>query len=204
MYNNLFFTFEGGECAGKTTLINSLFATLNEKGISAIKTREPGGTHLGVKIRSILLDPIEEISSATELLLFAADRSHHTENVIRPALQRGDIVLCDRYIDSSFAYQGQHFKHEVLKSIMEFATGGLLPKFTFYLDLDPKIGFERAEKRKQQLDRIEKKGLEFHERTRRAFLELAKRYKERIVVIDAARDPEAVLEEVLGKIYETI
>ena len=202
MNRGLFFTFEGGECAGKTTLIDSLFAALGQKGLPALKTREPGGTHLGVKVRSILLDSTEEISSRTELLLFAADRSHHVEGVIEPALKKGMIVLSDRYSDSSFAYQGADFKHETLKAVMDFATGGLVPCLTFYLNLDPKVGFERAKKRGQALDRIEQKDLAFHQKTRERFLDLAKRYSERFVVIDALKSQDEIFKEVFAKILE--
>lgn len=200
----LFLTFEGGECAGKTTLIEALFDHFSLQNLSLLKTREPGGTELGIKIRSLLLNPQEKVSARAELLLFAADRAHHVETLLKPSLAKGALILCDRYIDSSFAYQGAFFKYEELKGVMDFATGGLLPHLTFYLDLDPKIGFERAKKRQQTLDRIEERDFAFHESVRRSFLSLAEKGKNRFVIVPANRPKEVIFQEVLKRIEEYV
>lgn len=198
-----FFTFEGGEGVGKTTLINRLHDRLKGLNVDVVKTREPGGTPLGDQIRSLLLSTDSEVTKRSELLLFAADRAHHVETLIKPALARGAVVLCDRYVDSSYAYQGVFFDHTVLKGVMDFATDQLLPEQTFYLDLDPKVGFERAHAENRELDRIETRDFSFHEKAREAFNTLAKKYSERFSLIDASQSPENVFDEV-WKIMATL
>ncbi|MDN3504239.1 MAG: dTMP kinase [Rhabdochlamydiaceae bacterium] len=192
----LFVTFEGGEGAGKTTLINRLYDMIESEGESVIKTREPGGTPLGSKIRELLLTSGETVSSRAELLLFMADRAHHVDTKLFPALEAGSIVLCDRYIDSSYAYQGSLYEHNELEKIMNFSTANLIPDLTFFLDLDPQIGLERAQKEGIKLDRIESHDIQFHIEVREAFLSLAKRYKKRIIVVNANQSKDALFNTV--------
>ncbi len=192
-YKGLFITFEGGEGAGKTTLINSLYDAIREEKLKAIKTREPGGTPLGAHIRSILLEKHElAISSRAELLLFLADRAHHVEEIILPALGRGEVVLCDRYSDSTFAYQGAYdvIKNEDLVTLTKFATKGLVPHLTIYLDIDPVVGIERA--KRSSFDRMEQKQLDFHYRVRQNFLHLAEKEPQRFFTVDATLPPDEV------------
>lgn len=192
-----FITFEGGEGSGKTSLIDRLYQELEARGLPLLRSREPGGSPLGERIRNIVLDsPNEEICKRAELLLFMADRAHHVDTKLRPAYERGEIVLCDRYIDSSFAYQGPFFDREELERVMDFATGGFTPHLTFYLDLDPKLGFQRARAAGGGLDRIESFDPSYHENVRKAFLELSERFKDRIVVIDADQSREEVFDAV--------
>lgn len=198
----LFVTFEGGEGAGKTTLINRIYDTLTEKGHSVIKTLEPGGTSLGCDIRKLLLHQNQNpISKRCELFLFLADRSHHVQEVILPALEEGKIVLCDRFNDSTLAYQGaaRHLDIKLLRSLCMAATEGLTPDLTLYLDLDPKVGLERARKH-DVLDRLEKENLEFHIEVRNGFLSLAKEEPERFHVINAEEDIDGVYAKALAEV----
>lgn len=204
----MFFTFEGGEGAGKTSLIAFLQMALTQKGFEVLVTREPGGTALGKKIRQILLDQQEiAIAKRAELMLFLADRAQHIEELVLPFLKKKGIVLCDRFIDSSLAYQGGVFPIEDLLKLNLYATNHLMPDRTFYLDLDPKVGFERILKQRQStFDRMEKKDLSFHEQVRSEFLALVNRFPSRIVKMDASLPKEIlhhqVLENMLNFIHE--
>lgn len=193
-------TFEGGEGAGKTTLIRYLQETLAQRGYDVISTREPGGSSLGEKVREILLHSkaISSIGSMAELLLFLADRSQHIEEVIRPALQRNAIVLCDRYSDSSIAYQGvgRGLGLETVQEMCRIVESGVSPNLTFFLDLDPKIGLKRVLKDRIQ-DKLEAEKITFHEKVREGFLTLAKQNQGRIVLVDASHSIENVCETVL-------
>ncbi len=198
----MFFTFEGGEGVGKTTLIASLEAALIEKGWSVLSTKEPGGTALGQKIRKILLDQTElKIVKKAEFFLFLADRAQHMEEKIIPFLNQGGVVLCDRFIDSSFAYQHLTFEDAVLNQLNLLAIDARLPQKTFYLDLDPKIGLERIQKKRgTPLDRMEKKDLEFHEKVRNRFLSLCAADPNRMIKIDASVNQEQLHQLVLEKL----
>ena len=190
----LFITFEGGEGAGKTTLINHVYDTLSEKGYQAVKTLEPGGTPLGLDIRKLLLhEQTTSICDRAELFLFLADRAHHVKTVILPALEEGKIVLCDRFNDSTLAYQGvaRHLDLSLLRSMCDIAAEGLTPDLTLYLDLDPKIGLERAKKHDVP-DRLEKEDLEFHTEVREGFLALALEEPDRFHTINAEQEIEEV------------
>ncbi len=190
----MFITLEGGEGAGKSTLMQRLFDALLREGLSVMKTRAPGGSPLGAKIRSLLLhEKKEAISARAELLLFLADRAQHVDEVIKPALQKGQIVLCDRFNDSTIAYQGgaRHLGIEEVKKLCQFACAGLEPDLTFYLDLDPKMGFMRL---KGEKDRIESETLEFHQEIRKTFHALAKKEK-RIQVFDATLPADVVFQK---------
>jgi dTMP kinase len=199
----LVITVEGGEGSGKSTLIESLYNYITEeKQRFVVTTFEPGSTTLGKEIRNILLHRKELIISArSELFLFLADRAHHVDVLIQPALDEGVIVICDRFYDSSIAYQGAArgvFDLDKVEEICLFATDGLVPDLTFYLDLDPKIGLSRI---KREKDRLETELIEFHERVREGYIALAEKHK-RIHTLDASKTPEEVLKAAL-KILKT-
>lgn len=191
--SGLFLTFEGPEGAGKSTQLARLVARLEAEGIAHIVTREPGGTPLGTRVRDVLLDPALTIDPLPEFLLYSASRAQLVANVIRPALGREEVVVCDRYADSSLAYQGagRGLDTALLTSITAAATGGLTPDLTVLLDLDPLLGLERAARRGQP-DRLELADLEFHRRVRQGFLELALRSPGRFLVLDATLDQETI------------
>ncbi len=186
----MFITFEGGEGAGKTTLIDALYLYLQQRGLSVLKTRAPGGTAVGAGIRELLLHTDKtSLDKRCELLLFLADRAQHVEEVILPSLQRGKTVLCDRYNDSTLAYQGgaRGFPLPYLKQLLSFACQDLKPDLTFYLDLDPQLGFERAQKAGFVKDRIESETLSFHQKIRAAFQQMALEEPDRMVLLDASK-----------------
>ncbi len=202
MSKPLFITFEGVEGAGKTTLLQSLRSTLSEQGYPLLVTREPGGTELGEKIRTILLsDSIEGISVRSELALFLASRAQHVEKVIEPALAEKKIVLCDRFTDSSVAYQGaaRGLGMEEVSSICAFFSHYLRPDLTFYLDLDPTIGFSRISEKK---DRIESEGIAFHQKIRKAFLQIAEQDPDRFRILDASKSPNDLFNDAFAYIKE--
>ena len=187
--------FEGVEGAGKSTQLELLRQTLEKAGHRVVSTREPGGTTAGEQIRSILLDRGSTLDPRAEALLFAAARAQLVEQVIRPALERGETVLCDRYLHSSLAYQGvaRGLGLEPVAAVNAFATGGLLPDLVVLLAVDPVEGLDRV---RGERDRIEDQDLEFHQRVERGFMELAAADPERFVVVDAARPAEQVAAEV--------
>lgn len=201
MRKGLFITFEGGEGAGKTTLIEEIAKQLEEAGKSVLKTREPGGTKLGEHIRSILLDHKDPVSPYAELSLFLASRAQHVIEVIAPALKEGKIVLCDRFNDSSVAYQGaaRGLGMEEVSEFCKFISQGVVPNLTLYLDIDPKVGLARAAKSRKQ-DRIESETLRFHEKIREAFLEIHKKDPERFQLLDANLSAKAVFEEAMKRL----
>lgn len=188
--NGLFITIEGPDGAGKTSVINELYPRLQliaKKGI--VKTREPGGAKIAEKIRQIILDPKnEEMDERTEALLYAASRRQHLVEVILPALEAGKIVICDRFVDSSLAYQGagRRIGMPEIRKINDFAIEGIKPEFTLYLDVDSDTGLKRIEnQRKGTADRLETESLEFHQRVRHAYLKLAEEDPVRIHKVDA-------------------
>ncbi|KOA50968.1 thymidylate kinase [Bifidobacterium animalis subsp. animalis MCC 0483] len=193
MSDGLFISFEGVDGAGKTTQVNLLADHLRTLGREVVVTREPGGTALGTQIRAMLLtaNPGEEISSRTEALLFAADRAQHVSEVVRPALERGAIVITDRYLDSSLAYQsgGRELTADDIRTLSMWATNNLLPARTYLLDIDPRASHTRLEHAE---DRMESAGDDFQQRTRTAFLELAAAQPQRFRVIDAQQSVEKI------------
>ena len=202
----MFITFEGGEGAGKTTLIERLTKELEALGRSVHRTRAPGSLKIGEKIRELLLHSEKgEFPPKTELFLFLADRAAHVEKEIRPALKSGKIVLCDRFNDSTVAYQGyaRGLGEETVADLCDFACGGLKPTLTFYLDLDPALGLKRAQNEKAS-DRIESETLAFHEKIRQAYLHIAKKEPQRVHVIDASRDKEAVFEDAFQLVRDAL
>lgn len=203
----LFITFEGGEGAGKTTLIDQIYAHLQQRALKVIKTRAPGGTRAGESIRELVLHHKGiSLFPRAELLLFLADRAQHTDEVILPAIQQGTIVLCDRFNDSTVAYQGgaRGIDLSTVKELCNFATGNLQPNLTLYLDLDPKIGLERVKKLGSGKDKIELEKLSFHDKIRRAFHAIAKEEPERFHLIDASRSPEEVFLKAMHIIHSRL
>jgi dTMP kinase len=192
----IFLTFEGPDGAGKSTQVRLLANQLERMGIPYITTREPGGTPIADKIRAVLLDPAHsEMAPMTEVLLYAASRAQHVEEVIRPALAQGRVVICDRYIDASIAYQatGLGLKRELIQRISEEATGSLWPDRTYLIDVPAEIGLARAAGSRQGgLDRIESRGLDYHRRVRQTFLSLANEYSQRFLLIDGTQSVEEI------------
>ncbi|GAA4754384.1 dTMP kinase [Amnibacterium soli] len=188
----MFLTLEGGDAAGKTTQAVALERWLTERGRTVVRTREPGGTALGAEIRALLLHG-GEVAPRAEALLYAADRAHHVATVVRPALERGDVVVQDRYLDSSVAYQGagRVLDAEEVRGLSTWATEGLLPDLTVLLDLEPAVARQRRGGRAAE-DRLESEQDDFHERVRTAFLALAAASPDRFVVVDAALPEQEV------------
>ena len=197
----MFITFEGGEGAGKTTLIIQIAKTLSSKGKSVLVTREPGGTELGEAIREMLLHHKSPISPYAELSLFLASRAQHVSNVIRPALASGKIVLCDRFNDSSIAYQGlaRGLGMKETASFCHFISQ-IEPDLTLYLDLDPEEGLRRAKKTRPQ-DRIEAEEVSFHKKIREGYLLIHQAHPERVHLLDASQDPQTVFTQAISLIH---
>lgn len=184
MEKGIFITFEGADGCGKTTQIELIKKYLDENNIENVLTREPGGSDLGLELRKILLHYDKPVSNIAELFLYLADRAQHTEYTIKPLLDKKKVVLCDRYIDSTVAYQGYARKGDINKIIKlnDLVTNSLKPDLTIVFDIDSNIAQSRL---KGEKDRLEKEGLEFHKALRQGYLELAKNNPERIKVINA-------------------
>ncbi len=183
----VFITLEGGDGSGKSTQMGALTEWLQTQGRTVVQTREPGGTDLGLELREIVLHRRGHIASRSEALLYAADRAHNIATVVRPALERGDVVIQDRYLDSSVAYQGagRVLDPTEVRELSLWATEGLLPHLTVLLDLDPAVGRERLDASRTRYDRLEAEESDFHERVRAAYLALAAAEPERFLVLDA-------------------
>ena len=194
-YPGLFISFEGGDGAGKSTQVGLLAAALRARGYEVVITREPGGTELGVRIRELLLSG-GEVSPRAEALLFAADRAQHVAALVRPALARGAVVISDRYLDSSLAYQGGARDLDVadVRKISLWATAGLLPQLTVLLDVPVAAGLARVG---AQQDRMEAAGTAFHERVRAEFLALAAREPQRFLVLNGRDEVPDIAAQVL-------
>jgi dTMP kinase len=200
-----FITFEGGDGSGKTTQLKVLENHLTARGKFCISTREPGGTSLGKLIRQVLLEVGRQpITSPTELFLYLADRAQHIDEVIIPALEQGKIVLCDRHTDSTLAYQGygRGIELGLLRSLNDIASRGIQPDLTLLFDCPVEIGLSRTAQRQslaasgRNEDRFEREKIEFHERVRAGFLELARAEPLRFRIINAARSVEEIAEEI--------
>jgi len=202
MSKGLFISFEGGEGAGKTTLIDSLHKKLVDLGYQVIKTYEPGGTEIGNKIREALLFSAD-ISPLCELALFLASRAEHVTKVIKPAIDEGKIVLCDRFSDSTVAYQGiaRGLGKKKVEDLCQTFSNNLNPDITFYLDIDPKLGLQRIGNIEK--DRIESEKINFHTTVRKAFLQLSEECK-RIHVLNAVEEKQKVLEKALSLISNNL
>ena len=208
-----FLSFEGGEGTGKSSQVARLEQRLQQAGCSTLATREPGGTDIGAKIRDILLHESEEsrrLSPMSEALLFGLDRFEHLERVIQPALQQGKWVLCDRFADSTLAYQGYALKGgiEKIKTLNQLVVGEGWPDLTFIFDMPVETALERMQARNSEASHYDKKNKEFHENIRNAFLQIAKDESERCVVVNAqasieevATRIEAICQERLGVVF---
>ena len=211
MNRGLFITFEGPDGAGKTTQLHLLANRLANMGIGYIVTREPGGTAISDQIRALLLDPQnEQMCSKTEVLLYAASRAQLVEEVIRPALLSGRVVLCDRYVDASIAYQGAGLgvNREQVTAVNAFATDSLAPDRTFLIDIDVTVGLSRvAQARRSEfvgLDRIEQRATKYHDRVRTAFLTLARQSPRRYAVLDGACPVGEIASDIWALVQENL
>ena len=206
-----FITFEGPEGAGKSTQVSMLLDFFQKKGCPAIATREPGGTGLAEKIREVVKghDGSEKMHDRTELLLMEAARAQHVNTLIRPQLANGVTVVCDRFSDSTLAYQGgaRGMDTADIAFLNDFASSGLVPDLTFLLDISPENGFSRTRKRSEtagQFDRFEAEDIDFHRTVRSSFLKIAEQEPERVRIIDASRDQQSVHEDIIRGINELI
>jgi dTMP kinase len=196
MTKGLFVTFEGGEGAGKSTLATRLRdAMVKDFTREVLITREPGGTTFSEELRNLLLHHTGDVTSKAELFLFLSARIQHLEELIKPAIKRGAVVLCDRFSDSSIAYQGEArgLGMDYVASCCSLATGGYTPDITFYVDIDPKLGLLRIAARRGSevaVDRLEKEALHFHEKVRTGFQKLSIIHPDRIVTLDGTLSPD--------------
>lgn len=198
----LFITLEGGDGSGKTTQASLLRDWLESEGRIVVRTREPGGTEVGVLIRDIVLHHRGEVSPRAEALLYAADRAHHIATVVRPALERGEVIIQDRYLDSSVAYQGagRVLGRDEIRDLSLWATEGLLPDLTVLLDLDPATARARLDAADKPFDRLEAERDEFHTRVRAEYLVLAAAEPERFLVLDASLPADEIAEAVRARV----
>ncbi|MGW4927967.1 dTMP kinase [Agromyces sp. NPDC004153] len=206
MSRGVFITLEGGDGSGKTTQAELLREWLSGEGRTVVRTREPGGTEVGVEIREIVLHHRGDISPRAEALLYAADRAHHVATVVRPALERGEIVIQDRYIDSSVAYQGvgRVLDPEAVRGLSEWATEGLAPDLTILLDLDADAARGRLDESRTRYDRLEAEASEFHDRVRAAYLALAEAEPGRFLVVDASRPVDEIAGDIRGRVADLL
>jgi dTMP kinase len=200
----LFITLEGGDGTGKSTQSALLGEWFTAQGREVVFTREPGGTDLGNEIREIVLHSRGHIAPRAEALLYAADRAHHIATVVRPALARGAVVIQDRYLDSSVAYQGagRVLDPNEVRNLSMWATEGLIPDITVVLDLDPAIGRDRLDAANKQFDRLEAEALDFHTRVRDAYLAMAELEPERFLVVDATLDRDVIRDTITARLDE--
>lgn len=198
MNRGIFITLEGPDGAGKTTQIAAIERYFREKGYDVVVSREPGGTRIGEKLRDILLDrENSEMSDRTEMMIYAAARAQHVDEKIRPALERGAVVICDRFMDSSIAYQGYgRGLGEVVREVNLRATGGLEPDVTFFMDIDPAKGRERIGK--DIRDRLEQEKMDFHYKVYEGYRAIYRSAPERVIRIDADRSIEEIEDEIRG------
>ncbi|MFB6469305.1 dTMP kinase [Cytobacillus sp. Hz8] len=208
MKNGLFITVEGPDGAGKTTVVSMLAEKLREDGYQVLETREPGGIDIAEQIRRVILDKNNTAMDArTEALLYAAARRQHLIEKVKPALETGKIVLCDRFIDSSLAYQGyaRGLGMEEVYLINQFAIEGMMPQLTIYFDIEPKLGLQRINKHKgREVNRLDLENLEFHHKVREGYFLLLEKYSDRIHKIDASRPIMDVYQQAEKKVQETI
>jgi dTMP kinase len=200
--SGLFITFEGGDGSGKSTQAGLLHDWLAPRGYTILRTREPGGTDVGLEVRELVLHHRGDIAPRAEALLYAADRAHHIATLVRPALARGEIVVQDRYLDSSIAYQGlgRELDPIEIRRLSLWATGGLLPQLTILLDLDEIVARRRLDSARTRYDRLEAEKAEFHARVRAAYLELAAAEPKRFLVLDAAAPIEELAAAIRARV----
>ena len=196
----MFITFEGPEGSGKTSVIHRLYETLLSLGYDVILTREPGVTPIAEEIRNVILDKKNvNLDPRAEALLYAASRRQHLVEKVWPAIKEGKIVICDRFLDSSLAYQGgaRNLGIDNILNVNLFATEGFYPDLTILLDIDPKLGLERiAHNKNREVNRLDLEKLDFHNLVRKTFLDLSKKYENRYYIVDASKDLNTVSEEV--------
>ena len=201
---SLFITFEGGEGSGKSSALKLLDERLRKEGYETVLTREPGGTPIAEEIRNVILDKANtKMDPRTEALLYAASRRQHLVEKVWPAIKEGKIVLCDRYLDSSLAYQGgaRGLGIDNVLNVNLFATEGTFPDLTLLFDIEPELGLERiAKNASREVNRLDLEKIDFHRGVRKTFLALAARYPERFVIIDASQPLDKVVEDV----YQTV
>ena len=204
----MFITLEGPEGSGKTTAVEAAVKALEERGYEIVRTREPGGTPIAEQIRNVILDKANtKMDPRTEALLYAASRRQHLVEKVWPALKEGKIVICDRYLDSSLAYQGgaRGLGVDNILNVNNFATEGTFPDLTLLFDIDPKIGLARINANaNREVNRLDLEKLDFHNKVRNTFLELAKRYPERFVIIDASKSQQEVADVTLKVMLDRI
>ena len=203
----MFITLEGPEGSGKTSQLPALAEFLREKGYDVLVTREPGGTSVGDQIRDVLMNMKNvSIVPQTEILLFQAARAQHVAEILRPALEKGQIVICDRFGDSTLAYQGYGHQTDIrtLQYLIHFATGGLTPDLTLLLDIPVSKGFERKIKNESEWNRLDAYEKAFHERVREGYLQLAREEPERWQIIDASQGKDRVQEEMRKLVLQKI
>ncbi len=200
MKKSCFITLEGPDGCGKTTQSKLLVQFLRARGLDVVHTREPGGTPFAEALRNLLLDPNHKVSPVTELMLFETIRAHHVEDLVQPALKQGKIVVCDRFTDSTVAYQGygRGLDLKEVKNLNRVATAGLSPNWTIILDLPPEVGLRRIQEKKsgRATDRMEREEIAFHKKVRAGFLKIARQEPRRCSVVSAAQDVEAVQEQI--------
>jgi dTMP kinase len=202
----IWITLEGGDGSGKTTQSDLLAQWMTDEGRTVVRTREPGGSEVGQLIRDIVLHHRGDIAPRAEALLYAADRAHHVATVVRPALARGEVVLQDRYLDSSVAYQGagRVLDGNEIRNLSLWAAEGALPDLTVLLDLDPESARVRLDSADKPFDRLEAEKTEFHARVRDAYLDLARAEPERFLILDAAAAPEVIAEQIRERVATLI
>jgi len=207
MNRGIFITFEGNDGSGKTTQITLLAEYLEKKGLEVVTLREPGGTEIGEKIREILLDNRNQgMCPVTEMLLYAASRAQLVSAVIKPELEKNKAVICDRFVDSSLAYQGagRGLGSDNVWAVNRLAVDGCLPDITFFMDLDADASMARRTSKGEEADRIESEEMDFHRRVYSGYLELSRQYPSRIKRIDVRRSPGEIFEEIRGNVDELL
>ncbi len=202
-----FITIEGGEGSGKTSLIKLLVNDFKKLNIDTLTSREPGGSKIAEEIRQVILNVENtKMDYMTEALLYAASRKQHLEEIIKPAINEGKLVICDRYIDSSLAYQGwaRDLGIEKVYDINMYATEGFLPDLTLFIDIPAEVGLERIKSNNRDVDRLDLEKISFHHKVREGYLKIAEMYPERIVVIDGNKSLEEVYEDIKKVIFERL
>ncbi len=207
MKKGKFITFEGPDGSGKTTVSKAVCERLAELGYPVRYSREPGGSRIAEQIRDIILDPKNtDMDAKCEALLYAASRRQHLTDIVIPALESGTHVICDRFVDSSAAYQGyaRGIGADEVLAMNAFAIGDLMPEKTIFLDIPAETGIERIQKNHRAADRLDSEGMEFHRRVYEGYREVMKKAGERMIVIDASRDPETVIREAFEAVKEIL